>query len=67
MTNQAPKTDLRGLVHHPSAVLDDLCTYTAQNQAWTDFDRQITADLREMEERFRPYWTTRAIRKSLGR
>ena len=67
MTQQTPKTDAPRLIHHPSAVLDDLCVYDAQNQAWSQFDQQLSEQLHELEEKYRPFWTRQAVRKSLGR
>ena len=41
--------------------------YTAANPAWVKFNDQLDTQLIAMEERFRPYWTMRAVRASVGR
>jgi hypothetical protein len=55
------------LIHHPTAVLDDLCAFDLANEAWALFDEQITAQIRGLEEANRAYFTPRAVRESLGR
>ncbi len=55
------------LVHHPSSVLDDLCTYTLANPAWAEFDEQISRQLTAFEDHHRDHFTPQAVRKSLGR
>jgi hypothetical protein len=55
------------LIHHPTAVLDDLCTFDLANEAWVLFDEQITAQIRDLEEANRAHFTPRAVRESLGR
>lgn len=67
MTKSTPKTEAPRLIHHPSAVLDDLCVYGTQHQAWAEFDRQLTEQLAKYEEQHRSLFTPQAVRKSLGR
>jgi hypothetical protein len=55
------------LIHHPTAVLDDLCTFDLANEAWVLFDEQITAQICDLEEANRAHFTPRAVRESLGR
>jgi hypothetical protein len=67
MTQPTDKTGLPALVHHPSAVLDGLCTYDAENADWLQFDRHLTAELARLEAENQRYFTPQALRQSLGR
>jgi hypothetical protein len=62
---QKPAT--KPLVHHPSAVLDDLCSFTNATPHWLVFDEQISEQLKALEAANRKYWTPKAVRHSLGR
>jgi hypothetical protein len=55
------------LVHHPWAVLDDLCSFTNATPHWLIFDEQISEQLKSLEDANRKYWTPKAVRQSLGR
>lgn len=61
------KPALTTLVHHPSAVLDDLCSFKNATPGWLIFDEQIREQLSALEEANRKYWTPKAVRQSLGR
>jgi hypothetical protein len=61
-TKAAPK-----LIHHPSTVLDDLCTFDLTHDAWVQFDESLTEQLRRYEDAHQADFTPEAIRQSLGR
>ena len=41
--------------------------YNATNPAWAVFSAGLDTQITAMEERFRSYWTMRAVRHSVGR
>jgi hypothetical protein len=50
-----------------TATADVSGVYNASNPAWTKFSAELDIQLTAMDERFRPYWTKRAVRASVGR
>lgn len=55
------------LVHHPSDALDLYGRYDATSTPWVEFDRHLSEQLGDLEEKNRRYWTPKAIRRSIGR
>ena len=55
------------LVHHPSAVLDDLCAFDLAHEAWVLFDEKLTEQIAQWEDKHRANITPRSLRQSLGR
>lgn len=41
--------------------------YNATNPAWVVFNAEMDAQLAKLDERFRHYWTMKAVRASVGR
>jgi hypothetical protein len=53
--NQLEKTQRKSLVHRPSDVLDSFNHYDAANSDWLHFDKTISEQIRELEEKNRRY------------
>ncbi len=51
----------------PASQQEVSVVYDATNSAWVKFNDELDTQLVAMEERFRPYWTMRAVRASVGR
>jgi hypothetical protein len=67
MTQPVTKTAKQPLIHHPSDVLDSFGRYDETSTAWVAFNQQLTEQLKKLEDENRPYWTPKAIRRSIGR
>jgi hypothetical protein len=51
----------------PASPQRDRASYSVGNPAWAQFDKRISQQLAQLEERGRKHWTPRAVRQSLGR
>jgi hypothetical protein len=67
MTKPIIQTAKQPLVHHPSDVLDLFGRYDATSTPWIAFDRSLSEQLTDLEEKNRRYWTPKTIRRSIGR
>ena len=64
---QPAEKSIPKLIHHPSAVLDDLCAFDLANEAWVQFDEKLTEQIAQWEDKHRADITPRAFWQSLGR
>ena len=62
-----PKTSKKVETQETASAAEVYGVYNATNPVWTKFNGELDTQLLAMEERFRPYWTMRAVRASVGR